>query len=87
MADGFAAQGAEVWVTDVDGAALAACPDGWRTSEVSAADEAGMAAVFAHVQDQWGGLDVLCANAGIAGPTALVEVFREAGVEARIEGS
>lgn len=73
MAEGFAAEGADVWVTDVDGQALARCPDGWRTSEVGAADEAGMAGVFARVEAEWGGLDVLCANAGIAGPTARVE--------------
>ena len=32
-----------------------------------------MAGVFAELEAEWGGLDVLCANAGIAGPTALVE--------------
>jgi NAD(P)-dependent dehydrogenase (short-subunit alcohol dehydrogenase family) len=32
-----------------------------------------MKALFDDVQAQWGGIDVLCANAGIAGPTALVE--------------
>jgi len=69
MADGFDAAGYEVWVTDVDGAALAGCPDHWQCHQVSAADEPAMAAVFG----QLGKLDVLCANAGIAGPTALVE--------------
>ncbi len=73
MANGFAAEGCDVWVTDVDAEALAACPNGWRTTQVSAVDEAGMAALFAQVSDVWGGVDVLCANAGIAGPTALVE--------------
>lgn len=73
MANGFAEAGAQVWVTDVDGAALADCPESWRASEVSAADEAGMAALFGQVADVWAGVDVICANAGIAGPTALVE--------------
>lgn len=73
MANGFAEAGADVWVTDVDGAALADCPVTWRKSEVSAADEAGMAALFDEIGDVWGGVDVICANAGIAGPTALVE--------------
>ncbi|MGB0912519.1 MAG: SDR family oxidoreductase, partial [Phaeobacter italicus] len=36
-------------------------------------DEDSVAALFAEVREQWGGLDVLCANAGIAGPTALIE--------------
>jgi NAD(P)-dependent dehydrogenase (short-subunit alcohol dehydrogenase family) len=32
-----------------------------------------MAALFDDLKARWGGLDVLCANAGIAGPTALIE--------------
>ena len=36
-------------------------------------DEPAMAALFAEIEAEWGGLDTLCANAGIAGPTALVE--------------
>jgi len=73
MADGFAAAGARVWVTDIDGRALAPLPSAMQRSEVDAADEAGVAALFAEIAEEWGGLDVLCANAGIAGPTAKVE--------------
>jgi NAD(P)-dependent dehydrogenase (short-subunit alcohol dehydrogenase family) len=36
-------------------------------------DEPAIAALFARVRSSWGGLDTLCANAGIAGPTALIE--------------
>ena len=73
MAEAFAASGAEVWVCDVDEAALDAAPTAWRKSCVDASNEAEMAAMFAEVEAAWGGVDVLCANAGIAGPTALVE--------------
>ena len=69
MAERFAAADHEVWVTDVDAKALAACPPEWRVFEANAGDEAAMA----HVFGEMGGLDVLCANAGIAGPTAAVE--------------
>ncbi|MDG1167648.1 MAG: SDR family oxidoreductase [Sulfitobacter sp.] len=69
MAEAFDAQGYEVCVTDVDRAALAACPAQWRCFAANAAVEAAMAGVFGQLD----GLDVLCANAGIAGPTALVE--------------
>ena len=69
MAEGFDAAGFEVWITDVDATALAACPDHWHATRANAADEAEMCAVFAKLD----GVDVLCANAGIAGPTALVE--------------
>lgn len=73
MAEAFAATGARVWVADMDRDALAACPSDWKTYRVDVSDEAGMAALFAQISADWGGLDVLCANAGIAGPTALVE--------------
>ncbi len=72
MAAGFAATGAEVWVTDVNAAALADLPDAWQARQVNAADEPAVAALFAEIEAA-GGLDVLCANAGIAGPTARVE--------------
>jgi NAD(P)-dependent dehydrogenase (short-subunit alcohol dehydrogenase family) len=73
MAEAFAASGAQVWVADVDAAVLASCPDNWQLTRLDVTDEAGVAAVFAEIARDWGGLDVVCANAGIAGPTALVE--------------
>lgn len=73
MAEGFAAAGHQVWVTDVNADSLSDLPAGWQASVVDAADEGSVAALFAEVREQWGGLDVLCANAGIAGPTALIE--------------
>lgn len=69
MGEAFAAVGMEVWVTDVDGNALANLPKGWQTRKADAVDESAMAQVMAEM----GNIDVLCANAGIAGPTALVE--------------
>lgn len=69
MAAGFDAAGFEVWVTDVDARALADIPEHWNARACDATDEAAMAAVVAEA----GAVDVLCANAGIAGPTARVE--------------
>lgn len=69
MGEGFAALGDEVWVTDVDQAALTAVPEGWQGRAVDAVDEDGFAAVVAEM----GQVDVLCANAGVAGPTARIE--------------
>ena len=69
MAEAFAAGGAEVWVSDIDEAALAEVPKAWNARKVDASDEEQMAAFFAEA----GPLDVLCANAGIAGPTAQIE--------------
>ena len=69
MATGFDAVGFDVWVADVDEAALATVPSSWTAVRCDASNEVDMAALFERLD----GLDVLCANAGIAGPTALVE--------------
>ena len=91
MARAFSEAGASVWITDVDAVALAAAPGDWRASEVDAADAAGMAALFAEIESDWGGLDTLCANAGIAGPTAAIEDMPPEGfrrcVEVNLDGA
>ncbi len=73
MAEAFDASGASVWVADVDKEALKACPEHWQQSIADVSDEAQVAALFAEIEAAWGGLDALCANAGVAGPTAQVE--------------
>ena len=73
MALAFAAAGDRVWGTDVDAAAVASVPAGIRATRCDAADEGQMMALFAAITADWGGLDVLCANAGIKGPTAAIE--------------
>jgi NAD(P)-dependent dehydrogenase (short-subunit alcohol dehydrogenase family) len=71
IADSFAACGASVFVSDVDDRALAGCGHrGMRADAGNPIDcEAFVDAAVSHL----GGLDVLINNAGIAGPTALVE--------------
>ncbi|WP_284163299.1 SDR family oxidoreductase [Frigidibacter sp. SD6-1] len=73
MAQAFAAAGDRVWVTDVDAAAVAAVPAPIRASVCDAANEGQMATLFKEISAEWGGLDVLCSNAGIKGPTAPIE--------------
>ena len=73
MARAFQEAGYRVWVTDVDRDPLAALPPGIRGSHCDAASEMAMEALFADIVHDWGGLDVLCANAGIKGPTAAIE--------------
>ncbi len=72
MARAFAALGDRVWVTDVDLRAVETVPEGIRATLCDASQEADMETLFAQVRAEWGGLDVLCANAGIKGPTAAV---------------
>jgi NAD(P)-dependent dehydrogenase (short-subunit alcohol dehydrogenase family) len=71
MADSFADRGAAVFVSDIDDATLAASPHpGMRADAGSVADcDAFIDAAISSL----GGLDVLVNNAGIAGPTKLVE--------------
>ena len=73
MADAFVAAGSEVWVCDVDAAAIAALPKGILGDVVDVSDETALAGLLAKVQLKWGGLDTLCANAGTKGPTARIE--------------
>ena len=73
MATAFAAQGAEVWVTDIDANTLESLPKTWKSTQCDVSDEPAMKALFADITTTWGGLDVLCANAGVSGPTASVE--------------
>lgn len=73
MAQLFGDAGWKVWVTDVDPDALARCPAEWRVDRVDVSDAGAMADLFARVSRDWGGLETLCANAGIAGQTALIE--------------
>ena len=73
MATAFAASGAKVWVTDIDEKRITDLPERWTGSVVDASSEGAMSDLFSDIESQWGGLDVLCANAGIAGPTAKLE--------------
>ncbi len=71
MANSFAACGADVFVSDVDDASLAACGHAGMRADAGVASECEgfVDAAIGHLK----GLDVLVNNAGIAGPTKLVE--------------
>ena len=69
MGEAFDAAGYAVAVTDVDATALATCPDTWACYQADVTDEAAMRDIIAPM----GALDVVCANAGVAGPTDMVE--------------
>ncbi len=72
----FRDHGAKVHVCDVDDKALAALDKGIGRSKADVASVAQVDRLFADVQGALGGLDVLVNNAGIAGPTAIVEEIK-----------
>ncbi|MGE0873091.1 MAG: SDR family oxidoreductase [Burkholderiales bacterium] len=77
----FAAHGARVHICDVDAASLAAAKQELPAVTQTVADvgkPADVDRLFADAVRELGGLDVLVNNAGIAGPTGLVE---EVGIE------
>lgn len=70
----FREEGAEVWVCDVDAAALADMAAlGVGAAACDVTDRPQVAAFFAQATGALGGLDVLVNNAGVAGPTAPVQ--------------
>jgi NAD(P)-dependent dehydrogenase (short-subunit alcohol dehydrogenase family) len=74
VAQAFAASGADVRVCDVDEAAVAAASaSGLSAMRVDVADGDALDGWIDAALSELGGLDVLINNAGIAGPTALVE--------------
>ena len=82
MADSFSYCGASVVVSDVDERALAAC--GHPGMRADAGDPTDCDAFIDFAVTHLGGLDVLVNNAGIAGPTALVEHVTPAELDATL---
>ena len=74
IADAFHTGGARVRVCDIDADHLAAVAErGIGAHHTDVSDPSSVEKMFARIDDEWGGLDVLVNNAGIAGPTRLVE--------------
>jgi NAD(P)-dependent dehydrogenase (short-subunit alcohol dehydrogenase family) len=83
MADGFAFCGADVFVSDIDEAALGAC--GHRGMRADAGEVADLEAFVDRAVADLGGLDVFVNNAGIAGPTKPVEDVTPAELDATLQ--
>ncbi len=83
IADSFAAAGARAFVSDVDDAALAACPHPWIRADAGSVAE--LDRFMDAALEDLGGLDVLVNNAGIAGPTKPVEAIDPAELDATLQ--
>ena len=57
----------------MDKVALDTCQKELLRDQLDVTDEKDISKLFSQLHDEWGELNVLCANAGIAGPTASVE--------------
>ncbi len=69
MVRAFLGAGAMVHVADLVGTP----PDGASMTRTDISDEGSVDELFAAVEEHLGGLDVLCNNVGIAGPTGPIE--------------
>nr|WP_102226113.1 SDR family oxidoreductase [Acidimangrovimonas sediminis] len=75
LARGFLAEGARVAICDLDAAAVAAVPEGIRAFTADVTDEGQMTALFDRLDADWGGVDILCANAGTGGPAGGIDTL------------
>lgn len=78
LAEAFAARGDRVAICDADPEAVrqvAAALPGTLAMHADVIDEAGMQAFFDRIEKEWGGADVVCANAGTAGPAGPIETL------------
>ena len=73
IAERFSDAGHQIWIIDISKEALKKCPKDWEKSNLDVCDENAMSALFDKINEKWAGLDVVCANAGTAGSTALIE--------------
>ena len=75
IANKFDKHGYEVCVADIDQDALNRCPNNWHKFHVDVSDESAVRELFNNLMQDWTHIDVLCANAGIPGPTAPIEAI------------
>ena len=73
MAKAYEVNGDNVWIADSNKEQLYNCPKKWKKSHTDARDERALKKLFENIKNDWGTIDILCANAGIKGPTALIE--------------
>jgi meso-butanediol dehydrogenase / (S,S)-butanediol dehydrogenase / diacetyl reductase len=78
IAKALSAAGARVAVTDMNGAAAASLAEEIGASAIAdsldVTDAAATARLFGRLQSEWGGVDIVCANAGISTMNPVVDL-------------
>ncbi len=76
IAEKFAAEGASLILADIDAGALSAVADrlGQIAVPTDVSGKPAIDALFARVEDEWGGLDILVNNAGITHAADLLDL-------------
>ena len=78
LARRFTQRGDQVAICDADADAVAQMRDEMPTViavQTDVTDEAQMATFLDQIESQWGGIDVVCANAGTGGPAGRIETL------------
>ena len=73
MAMTFEVNGDNVWIVDSNKEQLDNCLKEWTKSHTDVRDVRAVKKLFENIKNDWETIDVLCANAGTKGPTALIE--------------
>lgn len=76
MAEAFLAEGDCVSVCDADAGAVSSVAEERpeiRARVADVTDAAALGAYFAGIEEEWGGADVVCANAGVGAPAGNIE--------------
>ena len=76
LARRFAERGDQIAICDADAAAVARVKDqhpDFIATHANVTDETQMTEFLNEVEQAWGGVDVVCANAGTGGPAGLIE--------------
>ncbi len=76
MVEAFMRSGAQIAICDADPQAISAFQADYPEAIAQVADvmsESAMAQFLGNVEAKWGGADVVCANAGTAGPAGKIE--------------
>jgi len=78
IAERFLSDGDRVAICDADPAAVSAFAEAFPAAVTAVADvtsEEDMAGFLSGLEDHWGGVDVVCANAGTGGPAGAIETL------------